>query len=143
MYQPEDLTRLFGDQRMHRLICIKESSPGHVGDVVGQSCQAFAPIERVIAIPKNLPLMEIGWQNRANHDFVGQIRSLLEELLSCRAYKIRRLSQTQEWQILRLRWAPRTRPTALSMTVIFELSSPVTSLTDFDDVRSSGSNIFG
>src|SRR6266550_1627426 len=64
--KPDQVGRRFCDDRVDRLLCVEEAPPRFVCNLVRQRCWPFATIESVVAIPKNLPCLEVFAGDRTN-----------------------------------------------------------------------------
>src|ERR1035438_2032650 len=72
MRQAEQLSRALRDQRTHWLIRIEEARPRHIRNSVGQGGLRFAPVKRVVTLPKGFPSRQIASSHLSDQDLVAQ-----------------------------------------------------------------------
>src|SRR5690348_9694858 len=75
MRKPEQFAPALGDERMDRLVGIKEARPGHVGNLAGKRGGAMAAVKRVVAVPQRQPVVEIASFHKADGDIAGHVDS--------------------------------------------------------------------
>jgi hypothetical protein len=71
--QTEQLSRVLCDQSLHRLIPIEEARPRHFRNRIRQRGLFFAPVKRIVAVPKQFPFCKIVLLDRSYQNLVAQM----------------------------------------------------------------------